>query len=79
MFLSELEDGSSIFVDANIFIYHFSKKSRFNPDSTSFLERIEKRKISGVSSTSVVQEATHRMMIMEAATIVRDIESKDLA
>ncbi len=78
MFLSELEDGSSIFVDANIFIYHFSKKSRFNPDSTSFLERIEKRKISGVTSTSVVQEATHRMMIMEAATIVKDIESKDL-
>ena len=36
MFLSDLEDGSSIFVDANIFIYHFSRKSKFNPASTNF-------------------------------------------
>jgi len=78
MFLSELEDSSSIFIDANIFIYHFSKESRFNPDSTSFLERIEKRKIIGVTSASVVQEATHRMMIIEASNILREIKSKDI-
>ena len=77
MLLSDLEDGSSIFVDANIFVYHFSEKSKFNPASTNFLERIEKRDIIGVTSTSVVQEATHRMMIMEAATILVDIKAKD--
>ncbi len=32
MFLSDLEDGFSIFVDANIFIYHFCKKSKLNPE-----------------------------------------------
>jgi predicted nucleic acid-binding protein len=77
MFLSDLEDGFSIFVDANIFIYHFSKKSKFNPASTNFLERIEKKEIIGVTSTFVVQEATHRMMIMEAATILVDVKAKD--
>ena len=77
MFLSDIEDGSSIFVDANIFIYHFSQKSKFNLASTNFLERIEKREITGVTSTSVVQEATHRMMIMEAATILVGIKAKD--
>ena len=78
MFLSDLEDGSSIFVDSNIFIYHFSRKSKFNPASTNFLERIEKKEIIGVTSTLVVQEATHRLMIMDAATNIRDIKSKDL-
>jgi len=78
MFLSELEDSSSIFIDANIFIYHFSKESKFNPGSTSFLERIEKRKIIGVTSISVVQEATHRMMIIEASNILKEIKSKDI-
>jgi len=75
MFLSDLEDGSSIFVDANIFIYHFSRKSKFNSASTNFLERIEKKQIIGVTSTLVVQEAIHRLMIMEA---LHEPPSKDL-
>ena len=78
MFLYDLEDGSSVFVDANIFIYHFSQKSKFNTDSTNFLERIEKGKITGITSTLVVQEATHRMMILEAAAILKDKDLKDL-
>lgn len=78
MFLSDLKNGSSVFVDANIFIYHFSQKSRFNLDSTNFLERIEEREIIGITSTSVVQEATHRMMIIEAALVLRDKNLKDL-
>jgi predicted nucleic acid-binding protein len=70
MFLSNLEDGCSIFVDANIFIYHFCKKSKFNPASSSFLERAEKGEIRGITSTLVVQETTHRMMIMESAAFL---------
>ena len=68
MFLSDIEDGCNIFVDANIFVYHFSKKSRFNAASTNFLARVEKKEIVGVTSATVVLEATHRMMIMEAVT-----------
>lgn len=78
MFLPDLEDGSSIFIDANIFVYHFFKKSKFNPTSSNFLERAEKGEIKGVTSTSVVQEATHRMMIMEAATILPDLKTKNI-
>lgn len=78
MFLPDLEDGSSIFIDANIFVYHFFKKSKFNPTSSNFSERAEKGEIKGVTSTSVVQEATHRMMIMEAATILPDLKTKNI-
>ena len=41
MFLSDMEDGPSIFIDANIFIYHFCKKSKLNPASSKFLERAD--------------------------------------
>jgi hypothetical protein len=47
-----LEEGASIFIDANIFIYHFSKGSKFNPASSSFLERAERGSISGFTSTA---------------------------
>jgi predicted nucleic acid-binding protein len=76
--LSDLKDGLSIFIDANIFIYHFCKESTFNPARSDFLERVERRKVRGVSSTAVIQEATHRMMILEVATILPDVKLKDM-
>lgn len=70
MSLSDLRDGSSVFIDANIFIYHFSKGSKLNPASSKFLERIEEGKINGFTSVTIIQEVTHRMMIVEAASIL---------
>ncbi len=78
MFLSDLRDGSSVFIDANIFIYHFSKESKLNPASSKFLERIEEGKINGFTSIAIIQEVTHRMMIVEAASILPEIKVKDL-
>jgi len=78
MLLSDLEDGSSVFVDANIFIYHFSKGSKLNPACSNFLERIEGGKIHGFNSVTVIQEVAHRMMIVEAASILPEIKVKDL-
>lgn len=78
MFLSDLEDGLPVFIDANIFIYHFSKESRFNSASSKFLERAEEGEINGVTSTSIILEATHRMMILEATVILPEIKAKDL-
>jgi predicted nucleic acid-binding protein len=78
MFLSDLEDGSSIFIDANIFIYHFSKESKLNSDCSNFLERVEGRKINGFTSIAIIQEVTHRMMILEAVTILPEMKGKDL-
>lgn len=67
MFLFDLKDGSSIFIDANIFIYHFCRKSRFNPVSSDFLERAEGGKINGITSTSVILEVTHRIVFLRYA------------
>jgi len=78
MFLSDLEKGTSIFIDANIFVYHFSKESRFNQACSSFLEHIEAGTINGFSSISIVQEVTHRTMIMEAVGLLPGIKPRDV-
>lgn len=77
MVLSDLEDGSSVFIDANIFIYHFSKESKLNSDCSNFLERVEEGKINGFTSVAVIQEVTHRMMILEAVTFIPEMKGKD--
>lgn len=78
MVLSDLEDGSSVFIDANIFIYHFSKESKLNSDCSNFLERVEGGKINGFTSVAIIQEVTHRMMILEAVTLIPEMKGKDL-
>jgi len=78
MFLSDIEVGTSIFIDANIFIYHFSKESRFNHACSNFLEYIETESINGVTSLPVIQEVTHRMMIIEAAARHPEVKPKDM-
>jgi len=72
------EDASSVFIDANVFIYHFSKGSRFNSSSSNFLERGESGAISGFTSSSIIQEVMHRSMIMEAAALFPKIAPRDL-
>lgn len=78
MFLSNVEDGTKIFIDANIFVYHFTANSRFNPSCTSFLESIEKGNIQGFTTVSVIQEGVHRIMIEEAALLLPDVKAKDI-
>ena len=77
MFLHEIETDQRIFIDANIFVYHFSKDSRFNKSCREFLLRVENSEIHGVTSAAVVQEATHRLMMSEASSMI-NIEVKNL-
>lgn len=54
-----------MFVDATIFIYHFTGVS---PDCRDFLERCERGEIEGVASTLVLAETSHRLMMIEAVS-----------
>jgi len=75
--LHEIEQDSKVFIDANIFVYHFSEGSGFNKSCTTFLSRIETHEIHGITSTAVVVEATHRLMMVEASSVL-DEEIKNL-
>jgi len=78
MYLSDLKNGSTIIVDSNIFVYHFSSRSKYNSACTDFLERIEEGDIVGITSTSIVMETTHRMMSLEAAILLPEVKTRDL-
>lgn len=74
--LSEVPSGLEIFVDANIFIYHFSGPTEFTEPCFNFLLRIEEGDLIGYTSTTVLTEILHRLMIIEA-TEKLDIEPKN--
>ena len=63
MRLDEIEPGRECFIDANIFIYHFTGVSE---ECGDFLTRCEEGILKGVTCTNVILEVLHRLMMVEA-------------
>ena len=63
--LLELPAGQTVFIDANIFIYHFTGLSQ---ECSSFLERCERGELWGVTAVHIILEVLHRLMMIEAVT-----------
>ena len=62
MKLEQVNIGSEIFIDSNIFIYHFTNVSE---ECSRFLERCEDKEIKGFTSVNVLLEVLHRLMMVE--------------
>ena len=60
--LEEISSRTKIFIDSNIFIYHFLGSSE---SCTDFLERAETEDIDAYTSTIVLAEVMHRLMVAE--------------
>ncbi len=69
MIFSGLASGSSVFLDANTLIYHFTGHPTFGPACTQLLERIENNDLVGLTSAHVVSEMAHRLMTIEASVL----------
>jgi len=63
--LGELTAEQTIFVDANIFIYHFAGLSQ---ECSDFLGRCERGEVWGVTGIHVLLEVLHRLMMIEAVS-----------
>ena len=63
MKLDEIKAGSEIFVDSNIFIYHFTGVS---DECSDFLGRCERGELIAMTSVNVILEVLHRLMMVEA-------------
>ncbi len=63
MSLVDLQSGDRVFIDANIFIYHFGGQSL---ECRVLLERCARRNLFGYTSTPVLPEVLHRRMVAEA-------------
>jgi predicted nucleic acid-binding protein len=66
--ISKLEQviaDKPVFVDATIFVYHFTGAS---VECREFLRRCERGEVRGVTSVTALAEATHRLMMIEAVS-----------
>ena len=63
MRLDEIKAGSEVFIDANIFIYHFTGVS---DECSDFLNRCEEGDLTAITSVNVILEVLHRLMMVEA-------------
>ena len=63
MTLRDINPGTEVFIDSNIFIYHFTGTS---DECTEFLSRCEDGEIVGITSVNVLLEVLHRLMMIEA-------------
>lgn len=65
MNLNDLPHGVLVFIDANIFIYHFSGVS---VDCRTLLKRVEQGDINASTGAHIVLEVLHRLMAIEAVS-----------
>ena len=67
MILTNLPAGSSVFVDANILVYHVGAHPDFGQESTDFLKRVEQGVLQAVTTTHVMSEVAHKTMLLDAS------------
>ena len=63
MYINDIPDSRGVFIDANIFIYHFAGISK---QCTHLFERIRDGELTGFVNTIILAEVLHRRMIAEA-------------
>jgi len=66
MTFDELRDGEEIFLDANIFVYHFLGLS---PQCKALLKRCRDGLLHGTTASFISAETVHRLIVAEAVEL----------
>jgi predicted nucleic acid-binding protein len=66
MTFADIPAGTSLFVDANTFVYHFTPHPQLQLPCADLLARIARRDLSAFTSTHVLSDVAHRIMTTEA-------------
>lgn len=69
MTFADIAAGTHVFVDANILVYHFSPHPTFGPACQRLLADIENHTVVGYTSSHLVGETAHVLMIVEALSL----------
>ena len=64
--LEALPGSSDVFIDANIFLYHIMKRPKWFLPCHEFFMAIESGAYNGFTSTLVLNEVLHKLMLAEA-------------
>lgn len=68
--LRDFASDEPVFVDANIFIYHFSAHPQFGGDCTDFLLRIGRDEVFAVTSNVVISETLHFLQMQKGGDLL---------
>ena len=71
MNLAQFDQPEPIFLDANIFVYHFHHDSPYHPTCTAFLRRVALGELSGVISTLVIDEVVYALLIHTGSHVLQ--------
>jgi uncharacterized protein len=74
--LEEIDSGSTIFIDANIFLYKIFEHRKYAQPCSTFLKNINSGKYLGVISIFICNEVFHRVMMAELVEQYK-LETKD--
>jgi predicted nucleic acid-binding protein len=66
MTFASIPAGASVFLDANILIYHFANDPKYGVACTALIKRIEQQQVLGFTSAHVQADVAHRLMTIEA-------------
>lgn len=69
MIFRDIPGGASVFLDANVLVYHFIAHNTYGASSTDLLDRMERKTLVGFVSSHVLGELSHRLMTLEAAVL----------
>lgn len=67
--LDQLPPASDIFIDSNIFLYDILGYPRFRATCMAFLEKIEARSYQASTSSQVLNEVVHKLILAEVSKI----------
>ena len=69
MTFAQIAAGESIFLDANVLVYHFEPHPIYGPACSGLIARVEQQDLTGFTSTHVLSETAHRLMMIEASAL----------
>ena len=70
MTFHQIPGNTSVFIDANILIYHFTPDPVLGPACQILMERIYKfQDFVAYTSTHILSEVSHQLMVLEAAQV----------
>jgi predicted nucleic acid-binding protein len=67
MTFPDLAAGDSVFLDSNTFVFHFAPDPAYGPACGQLVHQIQNQQLLGFTSTHVLGEVAHRLMVLEAS------------
>jgi predicted nucleic acid-binding protein len=65
MTFAGIPNGSQVFLDANVLIYHAAADPVYGPACKQLVERVARREIEGFTSAHALCDLSHRLMTLE--------------